>query len=48
MRNEYRYRGYKEVITPNMYNSNLWKQSGHWDKYQTNMFIIRPDPEHEA
>ncbi|CAF0941858.1 unnamed protein product [Didymodactylos carnosus] len=38
IRGEYRKRGYQEVITPNMYNSKLWKQSGHWDHYAENMF----------
>ena len=32
--------GYKEVITPNLYNKKLWEKSGHWDKYKENMFII--------
>lgn len=30
---EYRKRGYQEVISPNIYNSKLWKTSGHWDHY---------------
>lgn len=29
---EYRKRGYGEVMTPNMYNSELWKTSGHWQQ----------------
>lgn len=36
----YKKAGYKEVITPNLYNKKLWEQSGHWDKYKENMFII--------
>lgn len=36
----YKKTGYKEVITPNLYNKKLWEQSGHWDKYKENMFII--------
>ena len=31
IREEYRKRGYKEVITPLIYSKNLWQQSGHWD-----------------
>ena len=27
-------RGYTEVKTPQLYDSSLWKTSGHWDKYQ--------------
>ncbi len=33
IREEYRRRGYDEVITPNMYKADLWKTSGHWDHY---------------
>ncbi len=40
MRNQYRIRGYSEVISPNMYSSDLWKISGHWDMYKDNMFVI--------
>ena len=32
-------RGYTEVKTPQLYDSALWKTSGHWDKYQEHMFI---------
>ena len=34
-----RTRGYTEVKTPQLYDSALWKTSGHWDKYQEDMFI---------
>jgi threonyl-tRNA synthetase len=34
-----RERGYVEVKTPQIYDSSLWKTSGHWDKYDQNMFI---------
>ena len=40
LRHHYDKLGYKEVITPNLYNKKLWEQSGHWDKYKENMFII--------
>lgn len=40
LREEYRVRGYEEVITPNMFNSKLWKTSGHWDNYKENMFTM--------
>src|SRR5579859_5884898 len=33
-------RGYTEVKTPLLYYSSLWKTSGHWDKYDENMFEI--------
>ena len=32
-------RGYTEVKTPLLYDSSLWKTSGHWDKYGGNMFV---------
>jgi threonyl-tRNA synthetase len=34
-----RARGYLEVKTPQLYDSSLWKTSGHWDKYRDNMFV---------
>jgi len=35
--------GYFEVNTPQMLNSRFWTQSGHWDKYQDNMFVIHEE-----
>ena len=32
-------RGYTEVKTPQLYDSSLFKTSGHWEKYQEHMFI---------
>jgi threonyl-tRNA synthetase len=32
-------RGYVEVKTPLVYESELWKTSGHWGKYRENMFV---------
>src|SRR3954452_18048113 len=32
-------RGYKEVKTPILTDVDLWKQSGHWDKYRDNMYF---------
>jgi threonyl-tRNA synthetase len=34
-----RERGYVEVKTPQIFDSQLWKTSGHWDKYGGNMFV---------
>ena len=34
-----RERGYVEAKTPQIYDSSLWKTSGHWDKYDQNMFV---------
>ncbi len=32
--------GYHEVKTPLLYNKGLWEISGHWGKYQENMFLV--------
>lgn len=34
---------YEEVRTPLMMNQKLWKQSGHWDHYQENMYFTDVD-----
>ncbi|HLM84624.1 MAG TPA: threonine--tRNA ligase [Solirubrobacteraceae bacterium] len=33
-------RGYTEVKTPQIFDAELWKTSGHWGKYRENMFTI--------
>jgi threonyl-tRNA synthetase len=38
-RTENRSRGYREVKTPILYDVDLWKQSGHWDKFRDNMYF---------
>ena len=38
--------GYVEVNTPQVVNRNLWEASGHWEKYQENMFIVEVDEDH--
>jgi threonyl-tRNA synthetase len=43
IRNEYRVRGFTEVITPNIYNKELWVTSGHWENYEENMFSFKCD-----
>ncbi|XP_014215026.1 threonine--tRNA ligase, cytoplasmic isoform X2 [Copidosoma floridanum] len=45
IRDEYRKRGFQEVITPNIYNNKLWKASGHWDHYSDNMFSFDVEKE---
>ncbi|MGE5425838.1 MAG: threonine--tRNA ligase [Bacillota bacterium] len=32
--------GYKEVRTPQLFNAELWKTSGHWGHYQEDMFCL--------
>jgi threonyl-tRNA synthetase len=41
IRGEYRKRGYDEVVSPNMFNVDLWKQSGHYQNYRENMFSFQ-------
>ncbi len=38
-REENRARGYEEVKTPILYDVELFKQSGHWEKYRENMYF---------
>ena len=40
LRSEYHKRGYQEVQTPNMYDVELWKTSGHLQHYQDDMFTL--------
>ncbi|KAH1161424.1 hypothetical protein AAZX31_01G031400 [Glycine max] len=43
IRNQYRDRGYQEVISPNVFNMDLWVQSGHAANYREDMFILEVD-----
>ena len=38
-----RERGYEEIKTPLLYDAQLWKISGHWDKYRENMFVTESE-----
>ena len=40
-RSENAHRGYREVKTPILYDSELWKRSGHWDVYRDNMYFTQ-------
>lgn len=40
MRSEYVKRGYQEVISPNVFNVDLWKTSGHYQNYKEHMFLF--------
>ena len=33
-------RGYEEVITPHIYNADVWKTSGHYGFYHDNMYFF--------
>ena len=41
IRNQYKVRGYSEVISPNIYNLKLWKTSGHYKNYKENLFLMK-------
>ncbi|CAA7029500.1 unnamed protein product [Microthlaspi erraticum] len=43
IKKEYWKRGYSEVMSPNMYNMNLWETSGHAANYKENMFTFDID-----
>jgi threonyl-tRNA synthetase len=32
--------GFREVRTPSLVRKELWEESGHWDLYQDNMFVL--------
>jgi threonyl-tRNA synthetase len=36
-------RGYQEIRTPQLYDSDLWRTSGHWDKFRENMFTLEAE-----
>ncbi len=46
MRRRQRAHGYVEVNTPQVVDRKLWEASGHWEKYQENMFIVEVDEDH--
>jgi threonyl-tRNA synthetase len=39
MRSKYREYGYDEVITPQIFDVELWKRSGHYENYRDDMFF---------
>lgn len=45
IKEQYRQRGFEEVVTPNMFNSKLWETSGHWANYKDNMFTFDVEKE---
>jgi threonyl-tRNA synthetase len=38
-----RARGYTEVKTPQLFDAQLWRISGHWEKYRENMFVTQDE-----
>ncbi len=43
LRAEYRLRGYDEVVTPQIFDAELFKISGHYDNYKENMYFTEID-----
>jgi len=43
MRGLYKRYGYQEVITPQIFSTDLWKTSGHYDNYRENMYFIQDE-----
>ena len=43
VRELYQRYGYQEVITPQVFSTELWKRSGHYDTYRENMLFIQID-----
>jgi threonyl-tRNA synthetase len=43
MRELYGPEGYDEVITPQIFDTNLWKTSGHYENYREHMFMLEVD-----
>ncbi|MAF91106.1 MAG: threonine--tRNA ligase [Bdellovibrionaceae bacterium] len=43
MRDKYEDYGYEEVITPQIFDVDLYHQSGHYDNYQENMYFTKID-----
>ncbi|HET7026426.1 MAG TPA: threonine--tRNA ligase [Candidatus Limnocylindrales bacterium] len=36
-------RGYQEISTPVLVSERLWRQSGHWEHYAENMFLVESE-----
>lgn len=43
IRGEYSKRGFSEVITPNIFSTELWKESGHYQNYKDNIYMIEKE-----
>ncbi|MEC8945675.1 MAG: threonine--tRNA ligase [Chloroflexota bacterium] len=43
IRESYNHYGYEEVISPQIFSTELWKQSGHYENYATNMYFTNVD-----
>ena len=45
MRQKVNTHGYQEVSTPQLLDRKFWEKSGHWEKYQNNMFVTKTEDE---
>ena len=43
MRGLYKRYGYQEVITPQIFGTDLWRRSGHYENYIENMYLINAE-----
>lgn len=43
MKDQYKFRGYDEVISPNLFNLDIFKISGHYQNYKEHMFMLKND-----
>ncbi|KAF3925314.1 hypothetical protein ABW20_dc0107996 [Dactylellina cionopaga] len=41
LRAQYALHGFQEVVTPTMFKNKLWKESGHFDHFESDMFQVR-------
>ena len=48
VRDLYERYGYQEVITPQVFDSSLWKRSGHYDNYREHMYFTYADEQEFA
>ena len=42
IKHQYARRDYHEVKTPNLYNIDLWKVSGHYRNYKDDLYLVPP------
>ena len=48
IKSEYWSRGYTEVMTPNIFSTDLWKISGHYEHYRNDMFLFQTSDKDES
>eukprot|EP00750_Incisomonas_marina_P002231 INCI12160.1.p1 GENE.INCI12160.1~~INCI12160.1.p1 ORF type:complete len:881 (+),score=184.65 INCI12160.1:140-2782(+) len=47
IKHQYVHRGYTEVISPNIYHTDLWRISGHYQHYKDDMFLFNTNDREE-